>query len=224
MKVSSLKNQHRLRSAQLSSAFAHAANYHHDDWGYVDVHRRYPGITIPAEAAFDALWTSSELTSIAQWPCPVPSVLDQALVLALHTARGEGRTKSQTDLDVAFTSQPAAFQDAVRSRAASLGAELALAAALGELDEFRDHPAHDLWLVYSRGGTRAEEWRARWKASPNLSGRARILAMLIGVNREYVAMELGHEPTRSEMRAAFWQRIRNGLGFKRRSVHLRIPE
>ena len=204
--VSSLKNQHRLRSAQLSSAFAHAANYHHDDWGYVDVHRRYPGITIPAEAAFDALWTSSELTSIAQWPCPVPSVLDQALVLALHTARGEGRTKSQTDLDVAFTSQPAAFQDAVRSRAASLGAELALAAALGELGRVaaRLHASDEFFAEGVNGA-----------ATP-----VQTLTTLC----EYVAMELGHEPTRSEMRAAFWQRIRNGLGFKRRSVHLRIPE
>ncbi len=214
----------QVTSFDTGSAFEHAANYHHTEWGYVDVHRRYPGITLDANAAFEALWVEADMTHIAQWPCPVLSVVDQALILALHAARGEGSMKSHADLDIAFTAQSPDFQAAVRSRAAQLGAELALAAALDELDDFRDDPAHDLWLVYSRGGTRAQEWRARWKATPDLSGRARVLAMLVGVNREYVAMELGHDPSRAEMRSAFWQRIRNGLGLKRRSVHLRPPQ
>lgn len=222
--TSYLGDKGHLSVSGTGSAFEHAANYHHTEWGYVDVHRRYPGITLDANAAFEALWVEADMTHIAQWPCPVLSVVDQALILALHAARGEGSMKSHADLDIAFTAQSPDFQAAVRSRAAQLGAELALAAALDELDDFRDDPAHDLWLVYSRGGTRAQEWRARWKATPDLSGRARVLAMLVGVNREYVAMELGHDPSRAEMRSAFWQRIRNGLGLKRRSVHLRPPQ
>ena len=37
------------------SVFAHAANWWHDDWGWVDVHVHWPGVTVDAEQAFDVL-------------------------------------------------------------------------------------------------------------------------------------------------------------------------
>ena len=37
------------------SVFAHAANWWHDDWGWVDVHVSWPGVTVDAERAFDVL-------------------------------------------------------------------------------------------------------------------------------------------------------------------------
>src|SRR6187200_1631590 len=39
------------------SAFEHAANYHHGHWGYVDVHRVFPGITLEPDEAFELLWS-----------------------------------------------------------------------------------------------------------------------------------------------------------------------
>ena len=37
------------------SVFAHAANWWHDDWGWVDVHVSWPGVTIDHEEAYDVL-------------------------------------------------------------------------------------------------------------------------------------------------------------------------
>ena len=38
------------------SPFGHAQTYMHDAWGYVDVHRFFPGIRLAPDAAFDRLW------------------------------------------------------------------------------------------------------------------------------------------------------------------------
>ena len=54
------------------SVFAHAANWWHDDWGWVDVHVNWPGVTIDAETAFDVLVRDSQPHAIAHRDCPVP--------------------------------------------------------------------------------------------------------------------------------------------------------
>ena len=39
-----------------NSSFEHAQTYFHPDWGHLDVHRRFPGIGIADERAFELLW------------------------------------------------------------------------------------------------------------------------------------------------------------------------
>ncbi len=60
--------------------------------------------------------------------------------------------------------------------AARLRAETAFAAGLGELDSVVGDRTADLWRYYSRGGTRLDEWRARWRAAPTRREAARVLA------------------------------------------------
>lgn len=204
-------------SFKAGSFFEHAANYHHDSWGYVDVHRRFPGVTMHPDEAFEELWSRRQEMVIAQWPCPVPGLVDQAMLLTLHAARGENSPRARLDVENAFDRQPEDFQRQVRDRADDLGATLALAAALHELDQHPEDPMTDLWRFYAEGGTRADEWRARWRAALTAQTRARVLIGIVWVNREFVAMELGHEPSSAEMRAAFYSRIRNAVNSLRRN-------
>lgn len=184
------------------SVFEHAANFHHGDWGYVDVHRTFPGITRDPTTAFDDLWSERGSASLAHLPCDVPTLLDQALLLCLHAARGFDDERSRADLDLVWHQAGAAVQQQIRDRAGSLGAEVALAAAIGELDRYDDRTVA-LWRYFSRGGTRADEWRARLRAAPTWSARLSIAVRGAGVNREYAAMMLGHEPTTAELARLF---------------------
>lgn len=193
------------------SVFEHAANHHSEAWGYCDVHRSFPGVGVDPEEAFELLWADRVGLQLAHRPCAAPSVLDQALLLTLHGARGEGSDRSLSDIDRAFTSAGSERQTALRERAHRLGADLALAAAIGELDRHRDDPRHDLWAFYSHGGTRAQEWRARLRATQGTRAKARLLTRGLGVNREYLAMTLGHDPSRREVVRAVARRYATAL-------------
>lgn len=193
------------------SVFEHAANYRHDDWGYLDLHRAFPGITVPAGEAFARLWGDRAATAIAHYPCQVPSVPDQALLLCLHAARGGGDARAERDLDRAWRRADPERRQAIRDQADRLGAQVALAAALGELDQHADDRTADLWRVYSQGGSRMEEWMARFRAAPTRRAALRTAIRGIGVNREFAAMELGHQPNRRELTGIFLGRFRTGF-------------
>ena len=68
------------------SAFEHAANYHHGHWGYVDVHRVFPGITVEPDAAFELLW--SERIADPDRAPPVPGARTARPVADPVPARG----------------------------------------------------------------------------------------------------------------------------------------
>ena len=189
------------------SAFEHAANYHHDHWGYVDVHRVFPGIMLDPDEAFERLWSERGMTLIAHRPCPVPGLLDQALVLCLHAARSMGGVRAARDLEVAWHDGDDDRRRWIRERARELRAEVALAAALGELDQHPDDRTAALWRFYSQGGSRIDEWVARIKAAPTRRARVDIAVRGLGVNREFAAMELGHEPSRRELVGIFFGRF-----------------
>jgi hypothetical protein len=87
---------------------------------------------------------------------------------------------------------------------------VALAAALGELDQHADDRTADLWRVYAEGGSRVDEWLARLRAAPTRRAAVRTAVRGLGVNREFAAMELGHEPSRRELTGLFLGRIRTG--------------
>lgn len=187
------------------SVFAHAANWWHDDWGYVDVHLHWPGVHLEPEQAFDLWSIDSQTFDIAHRPCPVPDRTRQLLVLVLHAARSSDRA----DIDFAWSQAGDVEQQAVRRLAHTFGADVAMAAALGELDDFRDDPTHDLWrLLSTGGGSRLAEWRARFVATPGTRDRARLLVSSLRVNRDHLGMELGRPPTRRELRQRQLLRVR----------------
>lgn len=186
------------------SVFAHAANWWHDDWGWIDVHTSWPGIGIDPEAAFDVLLRDRVWREIAHWGCPVPDRTAQRLILVLHAARSRGNR----DVDRAWTAAGPDEQAAVRARAAELDAEVALAAGIGELELHRHHPSYRLWRHFAEGGSRFDEWRARMAAATTLRAKADLLTAALRVNQDHLRMELGRPPTREEVRARQRLRVR----------------
>lgn len=186
------------------SVFAHAANWWHDDWGWVDVHLHWPGVRLEPEAAYDVWATDAGHQQIAHVPCPVPSRTAQLLVLVLHAARSTDRA----DVDFAWSRADEEQRAAARLLARTLDAEVALAAALGELEQFRHDRSYALWRHLSEGGeSRSAEWRARFQAAPGPRARARLVAQSVRVNRDHLGLELGRPPTRSEIRQRQWLRL-----------------
>lgn len=189
------------------SVFAHAANWWHDDWGWVDVHTHWPGVSVDAEAAFDVLARPGATRQIAHWDCPVPDRTAQRLILVLHSARSGGTT----DLDHSWHDADEQEQAAVRALAAELGAEVALAAGIGELELHRGAPTYLLWRYFTEGGSRLDEWRARLAAAPTVRAKAELLTAAMRVNQDHLRMELGRPPTREDLRERQRLRVRKAV-------------
>lgn len=196
---------------EAGSAFEHAATLTHETWGYIDVHRYFPGITLPAPAAFEVLWRDRGEADLAGTPCPVPGIPAQVLILVLHAAPLANHQRGWRDIAAAWETAPPERQDAVRALVAELGAEVGFAAALGGLEEFRDHPEYLLWKVLSQGGTRIDEWRGRVAAAPTLGAKARIVLRAPLVNVEHLTVVWGRRPTRREIAREFFARPVRGL-------------
>lgn len=191
------------------SPFGHAAGMHHDLWGYADVHRLFPGFTIDPEHAFDLLWRDRSTTLLAGVRCAVPSLVGQVTILVLNAARS-GRGPG--DLETAWESAAPQRVADVRALVAALGAEVAFAAATGDLDRYRDRRDYDLWRITTRGGTRVEEWMARVKAAPDRRAAIRIALRAPVVNVDHLASQLRRQPTRGDIVRAFVDRGRRGAG------------
>ena len=191
------------------SAFGHAQTYFHPDWGHLDVHRRFPGIRVPDNIAFDALWQGHDTLTVAGIDCAVPPLTAQAVLYLLNCARDRANGRAAAE---AFWSTLTAD---VRSRylefARSLDAEVAVAAACGTLDAYAHRPEYRLWKVITEGGTRTEEWRARIAAEDSRSDKARLIARAALVNRDILAHRLGRKPRPSDVATEFFRRIRRAL-------------
>ena len=194
-----------------SSAFEHSATLRHPAWGYLDVHRSFPGFTVPADAAFGVLWSAGRTWLAAGRACRVPEPTAQRLVLLLHAARSRGSHRGRQDITHTWTAADDGVRAAVEELARRLGAEVGLAAATGRLDAWRGHPDHDLWQIASAGGTRIDEWRARVKAAPTARGKLRLVGRAALVNVEHLAMLRGRPPTRREVVAEFFARPVRGV-------------
>lgn len=174
------------------SIFQHAMTLWHDSWGYADVHRSYPGIEISASDLFEELWRSRTSRLIADIPCTVPATHHQALLIVLHAARDPYRGAS--DVRYLRETQTPKEWDALKNEAERFGAGLAFAAATGGLDEFSNHPKHDVWAVVSGGGSRMELLAARARAAPSLRSRTTLLLSAAFTNRDHLRMSLQREP------------------------------
>jgi hypothetical protein len=196
----------RRSSYDSGSAFRHASNWFHRNWGYVDVHALWPGPRATPAEVYAEFAAGGLLQEIGHYPCRVPNRTAQILVLVLHAARSIG---SSEDLEVAWYGVSDEDRELVRAMARRLRAETAMAAGLGELDETDADPTADLWRYYARGGgSRLEEWRARLRAAETRREWFRVLGDAVLVNRDYLRMELGHAPTRREVAVRQWHRVR----------------
>lgn len=187
----------------------HASTLKHDFLGHADVHRRFPGIGIDDESAFDRMWRDRGYAELAGQRCWVPSLTVQRLILLLHAARGP--VAGHTDITAAWDGATSDEQAALRALAAALGAEVPLAAAIGELDQHRRAPEHELWQLLSRGGsTYLALWGAHAKAAQRPFAWPR-LALRLLPNRESLAVSLGRDPMPFDYVKATAHRLRRGV-------------
>jgi hypothetical protein len=193
---------------ETGSPFGHAATLIHPLWGYTDLHRQFPGVTVDPEEAFDLLWNDRVSRQLAGVSCSVPGLSGQVAILVLNATRsGWGRS----DLRTAWEPAPAEMADAVRLLVTKLGAQVAFAAATGDLDSYRHRRDYDLWRVTTSGGGRVEEWVARIRAAPNRHAALKIALRAPLVNTQHLANRLGRQPTRREIVRAFVARGRRGI-------------
>ncbi|WP_392424031.1 nucleotidyltransferase family protein [Barrientosiimonas humi] len=192
------------------SAFGHAFNLRHEYLGLLDLHRSWPGFGIDATEAFDRLWGDATRIELAHVPCPVPAVPAQRFILLLHAARSGGTAvedHTRTWLDASDEERAQ-----VRALAREFDAEVALAAATGELEQFRHHPDYRLWRHFSeRDPNRFHEWAGRFQSARGPVAKARVARAFVSVNPDLLREELGREPTRSDYARANLHRIRTAF-------------
>ncbi len=192
------------------SPFEHASTWLHPAWGYVDVHRRFPGMR-DGEETFDRLWADHTLTDIAGRACPVPSLTAQRLILMLHAARGDS-PRAAGDMDLAWAEADPEMRHEIRELVADLGAEVGFAAAMGHLDAVRDRPEWALWAAFTRHGSRLGEWRGRFVAARGCRAKAGVLVRSLRVNRAHLEMDRGRPLSRGELVGAYVARLRRAAG------------
>lgn len=193
-----------------NSSFGHAATLRHGVFGYVDVHRYYPGLGREAGAAFASLAPYLGVIDLGGRPCAVPSVSVQRLLVLLHAGRGMS-SRDARDIAHAWGEATDDERQQVEDLAVELDAELGLAAALGRLDAWADDPRYGLWRVASQGGTRLDEWRARVRAAPTRREAVRVVLRAPLVNVQHLAAVWGRRPTRWEVVREFFARPARGL-------------
>ena len=194
----------------------HSANWYHGELGQMDVHVRFPGIQIAPPDAIEVFRHGRGVREIAGHRCVVPDVVGQRLILLLHAARDLGHY--QTDVESAWLVASAEERDNVRSLARVLDAEVALAAATGQLEEFRERPEYDLWRLYADGATTTTGFKrmaAEMKAAPAgyRLARVRVVGYSLGtliLVPQRLSHQLARRPTATEVAAGYADLIRRG--------------
>ena len=193
------------------SAFEHASTWLRDGLAAADIHRTFPGFGIADEAAFDRLWADRRTIAIAGYPCTVPSLTAQRLILLLHATRGGDL--SGGDIHRAWmlaTPQERAEVDAL---AAQLGAEVALAAGTGRLEQHRGAPEYALWRALANGDhKRTTLWSARISAQPTVRAKVGTAIKLARPKPGRLRHRLGREPTLRELSQAWGREVTTVAG------------
>ncbi len=183
------------------SIFTHAATFRHVQLGYVDLHRCFPGIGLPAKEAFERLWDGHVSRIRAGRALPILSMADQRLLIILHAARDVGRRRS--DVSHIRATATADEWDALREAACSFGAIAAWVAATDEDLPDADPDEVRLYRAMNSGREGAELFAARWRHAGSLAGRLRLVRDTVRVNRAHLAMDLGRDVTHRD--ALKWQ-------------------
>ena len=177
------------------SPFGHAQTYRHPDWGYLDLHRMFPGIRLDAAAAFDELWRDHGTRDFAGTPGAVPSVIGQAVLLVLNDVRSHRAASAMAT----WVDRPGLDRGEVAALVHRLDAGVAFAAATGDLERHRGERDYPLWKGITQGSTRTGEWWARVRAARTLREALGIVLRAPLANVERLSHQLGRSPTRAEV-------------------------
>ncbi|WP_400997751.1 2-nitropropane dioxygenase [Agromyces sp. GXQ0307] len=207
-------------SFEHGSPFGHAQTYLHESWGYVDIHRYFPGIRLDAAQAFERFASDGHGIEIAGVECRVPSLAGQSLLLVLNAARSAKGLRG--DVLNVWNDAPEARRAEITALVAALQAHVAFAAATGDLERYRHDKEYRLWKVVSGDGSRAAEWWARASAAPTVRDGLRILLQAPRVNTEHLSHRLGRTPTGWDVTIEFVRRPLSAVGGAFRSLYRRF--
>lgn len=188
------------------SIFQHAATLWHDQLGYVDVHRLFPGLGSAAGRVFEDLWAAHGRRVIAGRPVPVPSPAHQRLVVIVHAARDPHRGAYDVR-HIRDASTPEEW-DALREEAHRLDAGAAWHVATGEAADRVDPRQLTLFAALHESQSGLALFRTRWQSATTVRERAALVARTIPVNRPHLQMRLGRPVTRADL----WREQRTRLG------------
>ena len=177
------------------SPFGHAQTYLHPDWGYLDLHRTFPGIRLDPENAFDELWRDRAQREFAGTVAAVPSSNAQAVLLVLNDVRSRKAKRAMKR----WVDRPGLDRAEVMELVGRLDARVAFAAATGDLAKYRGERDYRLWKGIAEGSTRTGEWWARVRAAPTLREALVIVVRAPLANVERLTHQLGRSPTRAEV-------------------------
>lgn len=175
------------------SIFQHATALWHTVWGYVDVHRSFPGINLDPELAFTDLWNRRSLKFISNQSCNVPDQTDHALLIAIHAARDPSRGTS----DIEYLKQSLGEKwSQVANRAIQMNAQTPFAVASQDKIPPSIESSNDfrLWQALSKGEDRLALLEGRLAAANGLLPKAKILASAFVANRDHLRMRLARQP------------------------------
>lgn len=190
---------------ETGSIFEHAMTLYHGSWGLVDIHRYFPGIGDVQGSAFETLWQNRRQRLIAHYSCNLPSLVDSRVIVVVHGAR----STAERHPDISHLQQNLSPTDweQMEQRLPELVAEVAYAAALGQLDRFRAHPDYLLWKSVSEDVSELTRWKARFTRAQGFKEKTRLLVNILLVNKDHLAMELGRVPSKKEIRDKFFSRF-----------------
>ncbi len=191
------------------SPFGHAQTYTHDHFGYLDVHRFFPGIERTPSTAFDYLWASRSTKDFGGIPCPIPSPDHQAVILILNAARNGGSTSA--DMRRLWTDADDQSRARLRRQVDILEAHVAFDASRGEIERHRGARTYRMWRAVSTGGGRLAEWWGRVVAARSIRQKIRLVLRAPLVNTEHLAHRLGRAPTAREVFVEFFARPARGV-------------
>lgn len=194
-----------LTTFESGSDYHHAMTIYHPTWGLADIHREFPGLGQDAALTFERLWKQRRMKVIANYPCATTSLVDSRVIVYIHAARSSSELKPDVEyLNSHITEEE---RTTIQSRVVELDAELAYAAAIGTIDDYSERRDYLLWKTASEQSSNLARWYARVKVAPGAKSKAKTLLAILRVNRDHLAMELGHRPSQQEIRAKFISRF-----------------
>ena len=78
---------------------------------------------------------------------------------------------------------------------------------MGGLEQYRGDRDYLLWLSVSQDVPHYIQWIGRLQSATTLRDKLRTLKNIFLVNKDHLAMQLGHTPTRAEVYAKFFERF-----------------
>lgn len=169
----------------------------------IDVHVSFPGMFVPAQDAFEALWEGRETLEIGHVPCDIPNAAGAFLISTLHSLRShhDVRSRSELALAQAWLARNPERATAVTRLAAATGADEVLSDVFPGIGmpTFVEHTAAWYeWRVHTAQLNRTGPW-LRLLLQTRGAQRLRLAKRALVPSRE--AMVLDHPGVDGSARA-----------------------